>query len=69
MRSGHRRFIIIIITTAPFEVESREVGCSTVYEVYMVWFMMSIWYGICWVYGTVYDEYMVWFMKCKWYGL
>ena len=44
VRSGHRRFIIIIITTAPFEVEGREVGCSTVYEVYMVRFMMSIWY-------------------------
>ena len=46
VRSGHRRFILIIITTAPFEVEGREVGCSTVYEVYMVRFMMSIWYGI-----------------------
>ena len=42
VRSGHRRFIIIIITTAPFEVEGREVGCSTVYEVYIVRFMMSI---------------------------
>ena len=32
-----RRFIIIIITTAPFEVEGREVGYPMV--------MMSIWYG------------------------
>ena len=46
VRSGHRRFIIIIITTTPFEFEGREVGCPTVYEVYMVQFMMSIWYGI-----------------------
>ena len=36
VRSGHRRFIFIIITTIPFEVEGREVGCPTVYEVYMV---------------------------------
>ena len=26
VRSGYRRFIIIIITTTPFEVEGREVG-------------------------------------------
>ena len=32
-----RRFIIIIITTAPFDVKSRGVGYPTV--------MMSIWYG------------------------
>ena len=32
-----RRFIIIIITTAPFDVEGREVGYPTV--------MMGIWYG------------------------
>ena len=47
VRSGHRRFIIIIITTAPFEVEGHEVGCSTVYEVDMVRF---------------FDEFMVWYM-------
>ena len=77
MRSGYRRFIIIIIATTPFEVEGREVGCPTVYEVYMVRFMMGIWYGIWygirWAYGMVYDDYMVrymvWFMKCIWYGL
>ena len=32
-----RRFIIIIITMAPFDVEGREVGYPTV--------MMGIWYG------------------------
>ena len=30
VRSGHRRFIIIISTTTPFEVEGREVGYPTV---------------------------------------
>ena len=69
MRSGHRQFIIIIITTAPFKVEGREVGCSTVYEVYMVRFMMSIWYGIQWVHGTVYDGHMVRFMMIIWYSI
>ena len=37
-----RRFIIIIITTAPFEVEGREVGYPTVYEGYMVWYIVSV---------------------------
>ena len=32
-----RRFIIIIITTTPFDVEGREVGYPTI--------MMGIWYG------------------------
>ena len=41
MRSGHRRFIIIIITTTLFEVEGREVGCPTVYEVYMVRYIVG----------------------------
>ena len=34
VRSGYRRFIIIIITTTSFEVEGREVGVP--------WFMMGI---------------------------
>ena len=42
----HDREVIIIITTTPFDVEGREVGSPTVYEVYMVSFMMGIWYGI-----------------------
>ena len=46
MRSGHRRFVIIIITTTPFEVEGHEVGSPMVYDEYMVWFMMGIWYGL-----------------------
>ena len=37
VRSGYRWFIIIIITTTPFEVEGREVGVPR--------FMMGIWYG------------------------
>ena len=40
-----------------------------VYEVYMIQFMMSIWYGIGWVYGTVYDGHMVRFMMIIWYGI
>ena len=36
-----RRFIIIIITTTPFKVESREVGYPTVYEGYMVWYIIG----------------------------
>ena len=31
-----------------------------VYDGYIVWFMMGIWYG--------YDEYMVPFIKDIWYG-
>ena len=69
MRSGHRRFIIIIITTTPFEVEGREVGCPTVYEVYMVRYIV----GFCvsnnhlsWGHEvgslTVYEVYMVWYI-------
>ena len=46
VRSGHQRFIIIIITTTPFEVEGREVGYPTVYDEYMVRYMMGMWYGI-----------------------
>ena len=46
VRSGHRRFIVIIITTTPFEVEGREVGYPTIYDEYMVRYMMGIWYGI-----------------------
>ena len=42
MRLGFRRFIIIIITTTPFEVEGREVGSPTVYEVYMVRYIVSL---------------------------
>ena len=37
-----RRFIIIIITTIPFEVEGREVGYLTVYEGYMVWYIVCV---------------------------
>ena len=40
-----------------------------VYEAYMVLFMMSIWYGIRWVYGTVYDGHMVGSMMSIWYGI
>ena len=35
-----RRFIII--TTTPFEVEGREVGYPTVYEGYMVWYIVGV---------------------------
>ena len=37
----YRRFIIDIITTTPLEVEGREVGYSTVYERYIVWYMVG----------------------------
>ena len=46
VRSGNRRFIIIIITMAPFEVEGHEVGSRTVYDEYMVRYMMGIWNGL-----------------------
>ena len=46
MRSGYRRFIIVITTTTPFEVKGHNAGCPMAYEVYMVQFLMSIWYGI-----------------------
>ena len=38
-----RRFIIIIIiiTMAPFDVEGREVGYPTVYDGYMVWYIVD----------------------------
>ena len=36
-----------------------------VYDGYMVWYMMGIWYG-CDDYMV---RYMVWFMKCIWYSL
>ena len=36
-----RRVIIIIITTIPLEVEGREVGYSTVYDGYMVWYIVG----------------------------
>ena len=43
-----RRFIIIIIiTTAPFDVEGREVGIPR--------FMIGIWYGTSLVYGMVHS--------------
>ena len=35
------RFIIIIITTTPFDVEGREVGYPTVYDGYMVWYIVG----------------------------
>ena len=35
----------------------------------MIWVIMSIWYGIRWVYGTVYDGHMVRFMMSIWYGI
>ena len=34
-------FIIIIITTEPFNVEGREVGYPTVYDGYMVWYIVG----------------------------
>ena len=37
-----RRFIVIIITMEPFEVEGREVGYPTVYEGYMVWYIVGV---------------------------
>ena len=37
-----QRFIIIIITTAPFDVESREVGYPTVYDGYMVRYIVEL---------------------------
>ena len=49
VRSGRRRFIIIIITMTPFEVEGHEVGSPMIYDEYMVWYMMGIWYGTLWV--------------------
>ena len=36
-----RRFIIIIITMAPIDVEGREVGHPTVYDGYMVRYMVG----------------------------
>ena len=36
-----RRFIIIIITTAPFDVEGREVGYPTIYDGYMVRYIVE----------------------------
>ena len=36
-----RRFIIIIITTTPFDVEGREVGYPTVYDGYMVRYIVE----------------------------
>ena len=30
------------ITTAPFEVEGREVGYPTVYEGYMAWYIVDV---------------------------
>ena len=37
-----RRFIvIIIITTVPFDGEGREVGYPTVYNRYMVWYIIG----------------------------
>ena len=36
-----RRFIIIIITTTPFDVEGREVGYPTVYDGYMVQYIVE----------------------------
>ena len=53
MRSGYRWFIIIIITTTLFDVGGREVGCSTVYEVYMAWYIVGIGYDTSLVYGMV----------------
>ena len=41
----------------------------TVYDGYMVRFMISIWYGICSVYDTVYDGHMVRFMMSIRYGI
>ena len=37
----YRRFIIIIITTTPFEVEGHEVGYPTVYDGYMVRYIVG----------------------------
>ena len=38
-----RRFIvIIIITTTPFDVEGHEVGYSTIYDGYMVWYIIGL---------------------------
>ena len=48
-----RWFIIIIITMTPFEVEGREVEYPTVYEGYMVWYIV----GVCVSYNhfNIYD--------------
>ena len=68
MRSGHRRIIIIIITTTPFEVEGREVGCPTVYEGYIARYIV----GFC-VVITIYvggcEVGVPRFMKGIWYGI
>ena len=102
MRSGHRRFIIIIITTTPFYVKGREVGVPRFMTgiwygtslVHMVWYIVGsygmihrwfiwydtslvygmvhrwfIWYGTSLVYGMVHSWYMVWYMMSIWYGL
>ena len=37
----YRRFIIIIITMTPFDVGGREVGRPTIYEGYMVWYIVG----------------------------
>ena len=39
---GFTQRFIIIITTAPFEVEGREVGYPTVYEGYIVWYIVGV---------------------------
>ena len=42
VRSGlPDRFIIIIITTTPIDVEGREVGYPTVYDGYMVQYIVG----------------------------
>ena len=69
MRSGHRLFIIIIIITTPFEVEGREVGSPTVYEGYMVRYIVGFYVVITIYVGgrevgcpTVYEGYLVWYI-------
>ena len=58
MRSGlpddSSSCIIIIITTTPFDVEGREVGYSTVYDGYMVWYIVGL-YGMVHRWFICYD--------------
>ena len=41
MRSGLPTVHHYYYTTTPFEVEGREVGYSTVYDEYMVWYIVG----------------------------
>ena len=56
---GSSSYIIIIITTTPFDVEGREVGVPRFMMV--IWYGTSLIYGMV-VYGMVHRWYMVWYI-------